>query len=154
MFWRKTAKTGEITHFWLYLLVLVSYNFCMIPLVWTWNFGYSDPVDRGESVVVVDSDYVRCCSQCSCPRPSWRRGWMGPSPATTTTARARVPGAAGDRRLSSYTAPSICSEHNSWVKQSCYRFQQQSSYCLQQFIVELLAWLSSFIDCSTHCFRL
>ena len=26
---------------------LVSYNFCMIPLVCSRNFGYSNPVDRG-----------------------------------------------------------------------------------------------------------
>ena len=29
------------------MLVLVSYNFCMIPLVCALNFGYSNPVDRG-----------------------------------------------------------------------------------------------------------
>ena len=30
-----------------FVLVLVSYNFCMIPLVCALNFGYSNPVDRG-----------------------------------------------------------------------------------------------------------
>ena len=33
-----------------FVLVLVSYNFCMIPLVCALNFGYSNPVDRGEGV--------------------------------------------------------------------------------------------------------
>ena len=31
-----------------FVLGLVSYNFCMIPLVCSLNFGYSDPVDRGD----------------------------------------------------------------------------------------------------------
>ena len=30
-----------------FVLVLVSYSFCMIPLVCALNFGYSNPVDRG-----------------------------------------------------------------------------------------------------------
>ena len=30
-----------------FLLVLVSYNFCLILIVSARNFGYSDPVDRG-----------------------------------------------------------------------------------------------------------
>ena len=31
-----------------FVLGLVSYNFCMIPVVCSRNFGYSDPVDRGD----------------------------------------------------------------------------------------------------------
>ena len=34
-----------------FVLVLVSYNFCMIPLLCPRNFGYSDPVDRGSHQV-------------------------------------------------------------------------------------------------------
>merc|ERR1712155_161786 len=40
-----------------FVLVLVSYNFCMIPLVCALNFGYSNPVDRGALLVLV----VLCC---------------------------------------------------------------------------------------------
>ena len=38
------------------MLVLVSYNFCMIPLLCPQNFGYSDPVDRG---VCITNSYSR-----------------------------------------------------------------------------------------------
>ena len=31
-------------------ICLVSYNFCMIPLVCALNFGYSNPVDRGVTI--------------------------------------------------------------------------------------------------------
>ena len=36
-----------------FVLVLVSYSFCMIPLVCALNFGYSNPVDRGVNVVAM-----------------------------------------------------------------------------------------------------
>ena len=44
-----------------FVLVLVSYNFCMIPLVCALNFGYRNPVDRGErGVLISDSFRAKC----------------------------------------------------------------------------------------------
>ena len=41
-----------------FVLVLVSYNFCMIPLVCALNFGYSNPVDRGDISDSINVDMI------------------------------------------------------------------------------------------------